>query len=85
MTQADAKRAVRHILRGANALKELYQQEGFNNTLLPGFNAMIEDLNDLLRQLEERKQAKPNCRPVTAAELSALCSASNVVTFQPAA
>ena len=63
-------------------MKELSQQENFsNNALLPGFNAMIEDLNDLLRQLEERKQATPNCRRVTREELEALCSASNVVMF----
>lgn len=69
-------------------MKVLARQDSYELSgcaLIPGLDAMIEDLENLYRELGERKQAKPNCRPVTAAELQQLCAASNVVSFQPAA
>ena len=81
MTQADAKNAVKRIR--INLEKAL--QESKADLVFPRFNDVLSDIEDLEAQLNERKQATPNCRPVTAAELQQLCTASNVVTFQPAA
>lgn len=84
MTQADAKNAVKRINK---KLSDLLATPG----LIEGSQAtfmildVIHDVDDLDRQLSDRKQATPNCRPVTAAELQHLCAASNVVTFNPAA
>ena len=88
MTQADAKTAVRHIQRNVQALKDLmfrYIQPPLNSEIYVQIHLVIDDLNELEKQLSERKTATPNCRPVTAAELQQLCTASNVVAFQPAA
>lgn len=88
MTQADAKRAVKHIQRNMQALKDaIFQhiQPPLPAEIYTHIHLVIDDLNDLETQLTERKQATPNCRPVTAAELQQLCTASNVVAFQPAA
>ena len=86
MTQADAKRAVKHIQHKAQALHAASQRENTTQLMLSiGLGALIEDIDDLLRQFDERKQATPNCRPVTAAELQQLRAASNVVIFTPAA
>ena len=81
MTQADAKNAVNSIK--LKLVKLLYDVDEEHET------PVQEIINDV-KQLESALCVRhfipaPNCRPVTAAELSALCTASNVVIFQPAA
>jgi len=88
MTQHDAKTAVRHIQRNVQALKNLmfkHIQPPLPDDIYAQMHLVIDDLNELEKQLSERKEAKPNCRPVTPEELTALCASSNVFAFRPAA
>ena len=86
MTQHDAKTAVRHIQHKANALHAAAQRENTTRLMLSiSLGSLVEDINDLLNQLDNRKQAIPNCRQLTQDEVQALCASSNVVAFRPAA
>lgn len=86
MTQHDAKTAVRHIQHKANALKMACQSKDVTLLMLSiSINSLIEDIDDLLKQLDERKQASPNVRPATKEELEQLCLSSKVVFFPAAA
>ena len=84
MTQAEARNAVKRICK---KLSDMLATPGLIEGSQPTFMLLdvIHDVADLERQLSERKQASPNCRPVTAAELQQLCASSNVVIFTPAA
>lgn len=81
MTQADAKLAVQGIRKHL----ETALRESHADLVFPKFADIVKMLEELESHLNERKPAKPNCRPVTAAELQQLCAASNVVVFHPAA
>ena len=74
MTQAEAKNAVKHIRQKIEAVKNITDMLD-----------ILEDVRDLEKRMNERQQATPNARPATKEELSALCMASNVVAFRPAA
>ena len=84
MTQADARNAVKRIkalllhLQTACSVERPWQ-------LTDRVSVILEEIQHMESQLETGKKSLPNCRPVTAAELQQLCTASNVVTFQPAA
>ena len=77
MTQANAKLAVNGIRR---QLEDIVRASSVQ-LVFPEFVRIISLLEELEQQLNERKPAKPNCRPATKEELAALCAASNVVTF----
>lgn len=82
MTQHDAKTAVKHIQHKAQALQAAAQREHTTRLMLSiSLGSLVEDIDDLLRQLDDRKQATPNCRRATPEELETLCHASNVVMF----
>lgn len=88
MTHADAKTAVRHVQRNVQALKDLlfkHIQPPLPSDIYMQLHVVIDDLTDLETHLTERKQATPNCRQLTPDEVQALCAASNVVAFRPAA
>ena len=86
MTQADAKRAVRHLRRNFCELQELAaKKETLSADFLNIMNIIAEDLSEFEQLLHSPKQTTPNCRPVTKEELAALCASSNVVAFRPAA
>ena len=84
MTQADAKKAVKRICK---KLSDMLATPGLIEGSQPTFMILdvIRDVEDLERQLSERKQAAPNCRPATKEELERLCQSSNVVVFPAAA
>lgn len=86
MTQHDAKTAVKHIQHKAKALQSAAQRETTTRLMLSiSLGSLVEDIDDLLRQLDDRKQAAPNCRPATREELEQLCKGGNVVMFPAAA
>ena len=85
MTQVDAKTAVRHLQRKANELVILHQDAADETIISSMILSLRDDIDDLARQLDLQRQSKPNCRPATKEELAALCAASNVVAFLPAA
>jgi len=60
-------------------------QPPLSDDIYTQMHLVIDDLNNLEKQLSERKDAKPNCRPVTPEELAALRASSNVFAFRPAA
>ena len=81
MTQADAKLTVLDIKK---QLENAIRESGIDR-VFPEFMRVRDSLAELAANLDIRKPAKPNCRPVTAADLQQLCAASNVVIFNPAA
>lgn len=82
MTQHDAKNAVVQIKRSINAIHGMTQRDSMVSLSL---QSVMEDIDELLRLLDDRKQAAPNCRPATREELEQLCQGGNVVLFPAAA
>ena len=84
MTQIDARNAVKRINKKlSDMLVTPGLIEGRQGTFL--LLDVIHDLEDMERQLSERKQAMPNCRKATPEELRQLCTSSNVVVLSPVA
>lgn len=80
MTQVEARNAVERILdKLSNAV---YLIDAPEDALIQD---IINDVKAFKKQLYTSKPAAPNCRPATQDELTALCAASNVVAFRPAA
>ena len=86
MTQREARNAVNRIQYNAKSLHAATQRDNVTPLMISiALGSLVDDIDDLVKHLDERKQATPNCRPATTDELAALCAASNVVTFRPAA
>ena len=81
MTQIEARNAVNRLKM--KLVQLLYDVDD-------RYESDVQDILNDASQLESSLSIRhfipsPNCRPVTAAELQQLCTASNVVAFQPAA
>lgn len=77
MTQAEAKNAVQHIKRNLGNALIAHTMEEMKTKI---FDVLL-DVDTLAQRLNAKKQAAPNCRPATQAELEQLCQGGNVVMF----
>lgn len=85
MTQVEARNAVQRI---HDRLEDIYAhsgEPGRDEQATDNIPSILYDLRELAKEFGVKRIVTPNCRPATAAELSALCASSNVVIFPPAA